>query len=503
MMQEDHQKQSALADGCIQVIVPQKIDDNAQTLHHQFDQQAEWFRVTMASLTAQGEEPILQVSDRFKRLCNPSAQFSLGQYPSLVSFIGDTGVGKSTLVRAMNTIGIVEQMQSSGVMNWSHVFGCQLHGPVTRSTSARRTTRPTSVGVHLYRDQTLAHVRDDHGRREDIPILYADCEGFSAGSMRTDAELSTGGHSSRMSRNRSGSSASQNSHSRQSADAGGPSESTAAPGMDGPLQLDLVIKTPGFKEMGKTSADVFYARFLYAFSDVVVFVINEEQRMKREMQRLLEWAVSAVKTSVRRNSPRTLLVVRNGPRNHHDSFYDDLDLKNEMLQDFGEIWDDSLILSNYKNDHDLKCSRNEDKIHDNEQYFSLFFRDTKICYIPAIQSGQSPDRLYQQYSHLRKLIVEGVQSAQKARSKSYFRHDVQSAIDLTNRAFRHFAEYNTPFDFHVAARKDNPTPVSIPGHIANLLRHLGTTKEMFAKFEVIVAICLIAYNYRSSSLGEW
>ncbi|OCT45695.1 hypothetical protein CLCR_01405 [Cladophialophora carrionii] len=502
MMQEDHQKQSALADGCIQVIVPPSVDDRTQTEHHRFDQQAEWFRVTMASLTAQGEEPNLQVTDRFRRLCNPSAQFSLGQYPSLVSFIGDTGVGKSTLVRAMNTVGIVEQMQKAGIMDWRHVFGCQLHGPVTRATSARRTTRPTSVGVHLYRDQTIVHVRDDHGNQEDVPILYADCEGFSAGSMRTDAELSTATSSSRGSRIRSGSLTSQTSHSRPRADSSTPPELPAAAGMEGPLQLDLVIKTPGFKEMGKASADVFYARFLYAFSDVVVFVINEEQKMKREMQRLLEWAVSAVKTSRSRSSPRTLLVVRNGPRSHHDSFYDDVDLKNEMFHDFGDIWDDSRILTDYKVDHNLKCSRNEDKIYDNDQYFRLFFRETTICYIPSIQSGQSPDRMYHQYSHLRRLIVSGVQAAQKARSKSYFRHDVPSAIDLISQAFRHFAEFDEPFDFHVAARKDNPTPVSIPGHIANLLRHLGTTKERFSKFEIIVAICLVSYNYRSSRLGR-
>jgi energy-coupling factor transporter ATP-binding protein EcfA2 len=501
MMREDHEKQSALADGCIQVIVPPKVDDRTQIEHHRFDQQAEWFRVTMTSLTAQGEEPILQVSDRFKKLCNPGAQFSLGQYPSLVSFVGDTGVGKSTLVRAMNTVGIVEQMQSAGIMDWRHVFGCQLHGPVTRATSARKTTRPTSVGVHLYRDQTIVHVRDDHGNQEDVPILYADCEGFSAGSMRTDAELSVAPSSSRAPSVTSGSQASQSSRSRPNAESSTPSESAVAAGMDGPLQLDLVIKTPGFKEMGKTSADVFYARFLYAFSDVVVFVINEEQKMKREMQRLLEWAVSAVKTSRSRSSPRTLLVVRNGPRNHHDSFYDDIDLKDEMFHDFGDIWDDSRVLSEYKEDHDLKCILNEDKIYDNDQYFKLFFRETKICYIPSIQNGQPPDRIYQQYSLLRKLIVGGVQAAQKARSKSYFRHDVASAIDLIGQAFRHFAEFNEPFDFHLAARKDNPTPMSIPGHIANLLRHLGTTKEKFSKFEIIVAVCLVSYNYRTSRHG--
>ncbi|OQU96994.1 hypothetical protein CLAIMM_02999 [Cladophialophora immunda] len=367
-----------------------------------------------------------------------------------------------------------------------------------------KSMRPTSVGVHLYRDQELAHANDDHGNQDDVPILYADCEGFSAGSMKTDAERSTTARIPLPSRARGVSASSQVAQSRPLSEAISLPEAHSTVGMEGHLLMELVIKTPGFKELGKTSADVFYARFLYAFSDVVVFVVNQPQKMKREMQRLLEWAVSAVRTSVRRSSPRTLLVVLNAPKEHHDSFYEDVDLNHERFQDFGEIWDDSRILKEYKNEHDQNCKWMEDRIHDNDQYFGLFFRETKICYIPSIglQKRQPPDGVYKQYSHLRKLIVDGVQSAQKARSKSYFRQNVASAINLTNRAFRHFAEYDEPFDFHVAARRDNPTPISIPGHIANLLRHLGTTVEKFAKFEVIVAICLVAYNYRSSTLGR-
>jgi hypothetical protein len=40
------------------------------------------------------------------------------------------------------------------------------------------------------------------------------------------------------------------------------------------LNRPIVIKAPEFKDKGKQSADLFHARFLYAFSDVVVFVVN-------------------------------------------------------------------------------------------------------------------------------------------------------------------------------------------------------------------------------------
>lgn len=463
--------------------MPPKVDDETQRRLHEADREAEWFRVTLATLTPQGAEPLLQISDRFRKSCNPGRgnYWSLQQYPSLVSFIGDTGVGKSTLVRAMLTIGVIEEMVKSAQVDWTNLFNCQTYGPVARTTSAKLAMLPTSVGVHLYRDQTLLKVPMDAGSVEDVPILFADCEGFSAGSMITDAERSTLTEvRSTSSRQRSGSSPSQN-----------------------PLiNREIVIKAPEFKDKGKESAELFYARFLYAFSDVVVFVVNEDQKMKREMQRLLEWAVSAVKSSVNRNSPKTLLVVRNAPRMHDDNFYDDTDLKNDMFRHFGQVWDDSKILTDYKGAHDDKCTRWGDKIHNNEDYFGLFFRQTTICYIPSTQNA-SATRLYGQYRHLRQVVVDGVLIGQQVRSNSWTRYDVPSMTHLLNRAFEHFAEFDKPFDFHTAARKDNPTPISIPGHVANLLRHLGTTAEQLENFEIIVAVCLVTYIYRSFDFGKF
>ncbi len=93
------------------------------------------------------------------------------------------------------------------------------------------------------------------------------------------------------------------------------------------LNRQIVIKAPEFKDKGKQNVDLFYARFLYAFSDVVVSVVNEDQKIKREMQELLERAVSAVKKSISRNSSETLLMIRNDSKMHSDDFYDDTDLK--------------------------------------------------------------------------------------------------------------------------------------------------------------------------------
>lgn len=462
--------------------MPPQVDDEIQRRLHKADREAEWFRVTLASPTVIGAEPLLQISDRFKKICDPGRGnfWSLQQSPSFVSFVGDTGVGKSTLVRAMITVGVVDNMaKNAQVTDWEHVFNCQSYGPVTRTTRPDLAMLPTSIGVHLYRDQTLVPVQQEGtGRVEGVPILFADCEGFSAGTMKTDAE--------------------RNSNAMHDQSLLDPyTQIPIGHGMEPRyVEREIVIKAPDFKDKGKRSADLFYARFLYAFSDVVVFVVNEDQKMKSEMQRLLEWAISAVKKTFSRNSPKTLIVVRNAPNSHNEQYYDEMDLRHEMFDHFGNIWDDSSVLTDYKAMHDDQCRRFEDRIHDNYKYFGLFFGETKICYIPS-KHNAPPSRIYDQYLKLRKLISEGTTKGQRVRSNSWTRYTVPSMAHLLNRAFDHFANLNDPFDFHAAARKDNPTPVSIPGHIANLLRHLGTSKSQLDKFEMIVAICLVTYVFRT------
>jgi hypothetical protein len=103
------------------------------------------------------------------------------------------------------------------------------------------------------------------------------------------------------------------------------------------LLYDRPIISPEYGSHGKEGAELFYARFLYAFSDVVVFVTKEDQRLQEDMQRVLEWAVSAVDKSVNHLAQKTLIIVRNMANHHATEFYDGQFLKDSIFENLSPL----------------------------------------------------------------------------------------------------------------------------------------------------------------------
>ena len=499
---QKHEKIDAFSDYLAKLILHSEANNHVQAKLHERDRKAEWFTVNSGS--PEDSEPTVQITDRFRKLCGPryvnSRSADPEQCPSIVSFIGKTGAGKSTLVNAVSVMGQIESQSSlvarsnSGAAdstlrptNLPKVEQTRSDGPVTRSGDPMRAAEPTSSGVHLYLDPGITKVSCFTGQeKEVVPLLYADCEGFG-GTNETNAERSTHSQSSRRSRKLSASSL-------------GSSLPRISSNATRSISDELEITLPEIKDAGKAGEELYYARFLYAFSDVIVFVTNNDQQLHKDLQDLLEWAASAVHKAINHLPRKTLILVLNMPARHKTDYYSETFHKISLFESLSNIWDKSKILSAFKKRHDKQSTVREGEIYTNENFLHIFFQSVEVCYVPNRGFATSAD-VMRQYRCLRSQIVKAVKAGQQARARSWTRYDTSSLSHLFGRAFHHFAKLPGPFDFYTAARKDNPMSVTMADHIANLLRYMQASERRLEDFYSVVAVCLITFVYRDFRSG--
>ncbi|TIA13191.1 hypothetical protein D6C80_06414 [Aureobasidium pullulans] len=139
------------------VFHPDIDEDERQKLHCK-DVLTSWFGVHRED----SARPLLRDYGRFEGLMastrklaeeNHSYLDPSARYPSFVSFVGQTGAGKSSLIKLIIDLGA----KTPGLFD-------------TPVVGAVGNTSPTSTDVHLYVDPPTAD--------SDHPILYADCEGL-------------------------------------------------------------------------------------------------------------------------------------------------------------------------------------------------------------------------------------------------------------------------------------------------------------------------------------
>jgi hypothetical protein len=456
-------------------------DPGRQKKLHEQDRIAQWFTIKVENSTSSA--PRLCVTDRFRQLCDPGvsgSKWSKRQYPGFVSFIGNTGIGKSTLLRAMILMGQVDPSGAAYKLDeaegkWKTkidgfrvVLAQRAQSPVSRSASLEHMTDPTSFGVHLYRDVATsgATERQTEGTKdyEDTPILFADCEGFRAGHATTNQQ--------RLNQ-------------------------TPSPN----LMFESPITAASYGKHGKEGVDLFYARFLYTVSDVVVFVMSGDTELYPSMQRLVEWATSAVHRSVNHLAHKTLVVVRNMAVLHSTELYNENTLRSSLFLNLEPLWTGSPILEDFRNTFNEKQSSNNHMIYDNADLLGKFFSDIWFCYIPDA-SKAPPSQIFKQYQALRHQIVEASQESQKLRAKAWMQYNVPTLSHILNRAFEHFRTSDKPFDFYKAARNDNPNPAAVSDHIANFIRHLHLAPSFPPQMITeIISICLVTWALRTFGSG--
>jgi energy-coupling factor transporter ATP-binding protein EcfA2 len=214
-------------------------DPGIQERMHLDDEDTTWFGIAR---DATGR-PIFQDYGRYSTLIANSASGAYRtRFPRLVSFIGQTGAGKSTLVKML----IERQSYGIDAPEKSRLFPCPIVG------SARNDSVPTSGDVHLYADPSTCFTI--------FPTLYADCEGLEGGENIPIGSRYRGAEAGIL-RKRDDSSLDPNREKKRRRLSLG-------------QQRPIAWADSPTKQKRQYGVTELYPRLLYTFSDVVVFVLQ-------------------------------------------------------------------------------------------------------------------------------------------------------------------------------------------------------------------------------------
>ncbi|KAF7511091.1 hypothetical protein GJ744_005322 [Endocarpon pusillum] len=147
-------------------VIEPSVNDAEQNQLHIADDDTTWFGV----LPDQAGELMFHDFGRYEEfLAQSMFTTKLAQFPSLLSFVGPTGAGKSTIVKALVKLFVSGTEISK---QQAPVVGMSQHQAV-----------PTSGEVHLYWDPSSLLT--------NRPLMYADCEGLGGGSREPMATRAT------------------------------------------------------------------------------------------------------------------------------------------------------------------------------------------------------------------------------------------------------------------------------------------------------------------------
>ncbi|KAK3291970.1 uncharacterized protein B0H64DRAFT_468830 [Chaetomium fimeti] len=408
---------------------------------HRDDEKSSWFGVHR--FLTPGKVPALLDYGRLGDLIRLNAPEDCNEYtckrddrtPSLVSFVGETGAGKSTLIRFLIIFGIARGESRS------------VEAPVPGKMDS---VTPTSEDVHLYEDTHMA--------KSETPILFADCEGFEGGVPQATQ--------SRIERWRTwGGRAAKTMFSDETPSSRVVSERQLMwlkkRETDGPK---MEFNGKEVNSSRKFIAKELYPRLLYPFSDAIVYVLggSTHRTFEKALEALIEWADAAICTSSNQTLLPHAILVLNSSEDIESQIWDVSANTEKVFRELGRL--DGKALAKYA---DAWRQRGEEKRIET-------VKDLALCYYSSVQiirmpGNAKPILTQTQVTQLRSSILNVCEKARQARRQVGMLLDVEELQTYFHDAFSHYAsDLSTPFDFVQASFRNSPIPAGFGGSVQRL-----------------------------------
>ncbi|RPA85543.1 hypothetical protein BJ508DRAFT_411946 [Ascobolus immersus RN42] len=443
-----------IADTINQILQPILTPEQLRQLHIQ-DRETKWFGITRHKRKDTGDpatqdDPFVNfgTTKRLQQLLDPICPSSSSKYPSIVSFVGETGAGKSTLIRALIETGALA-LNRTDPPKQTPVVGTALDG-----------TRPCSGDVHLYADPRTASLDST----SDMPILFADCEGIRGGNITPTAERSWRGATKHKGKTAGVNTvldqgkkvyASGRNKLRKLRDDHAPDE-----------QFRKVEWAIGDKEKQtrRYAVDNIYPRFLYAFSDTIVFVTKNAKIFEIVLEQLVSWAEVALESSSNQPTLPSVLIVLNAVDNNVEELSWNTEHRtSSMFEDINEV-----LKTNDKFRQLVKTWKadRQKTITSVKELVLSYYSDVKVISVP--EKGR-PTLINQQIDKIYEEIGKMSEAARIRKKAARMCLTYRQLLPYLNYAFDHFARYEKAFNFVDVAFSLNPVREDFEDGIVQLL----------------------------------
>ncbi|RDW72341.1 uncharacterized protein DSM5745_07513 [Aspergillus mulundensis] len=350
------------------------------------------------------------------------------QFPSLVSFIGNTGAGKSTLIKAIINYGISGSKHEADATGWARIL---TPIPGIKAFSAR----PTSSDVHLYHDTATI----DTAR----PILFADSEGLLGGNQTPFA--------------------------------------ASIESIAGIARKMISWKGSTHKITRKYCVEHIYPRILYSFSEVLCYVIQQNPRVVESLvTQMIMWADKARNASLNQVTlPRVVLVLNNVTlsEKERESWEDGMSATQivvERLKDCTNLSGELQEIADQWN----RILDFDDQIHSVMDLFLRYFKSLSVVYMPPRGNIQQGAGFYRQVQQLRAKILGLSKEVGLERLHTFNQLNSRWLESFLNIGIEHFfTKFDEPFDFFQIARINRPLSKSIVGNATYLMAKMEETES--------------------------